>query len=88
MGTAAAMPIFYASVRLGLVFHRARFPEQQGDTPDGGQTHQGIDDPADGAVGSAKGKGHKVKAKYTDAAPVEAADDGQDKGDFIHNHAQ
>ena len=61
-------------------------PEEQGNAPDGGHTHQSIDDPAQGAGGAAEEKGHQIKAENTDAAPVESADDGKRQSDLVQKH--
>ncbi len=61
--------------------------EEQGNAPDSAQTDQSVNDPADGAVGTAEGKGHQIEAEHTDGAPVQAAYDGQDQCNFIDKHA-
>ena len=62
------------------------FPEDQGNAPQGGQAHQGVDHPAGHAGLPAEEGGHDVEAEQADAAPVEPADDGQDQGQFIKEH--
>ena len=75
-----------AASQLRLLLDGGMLGEEQGDAPDRGQTHQSIDDAAEGAGLSAKGEGHEVKSENADAAPVEAADDSQDEGDLVDNH--
>ena len=64
-----------------------RVAEQKRDTPYGGQTNQGIDDPADGAVGAAADEGDQVETKDADGTPVQTANDGQDQSNFVDKHA-
>lgn len=62
-------------------------PEQQGNAPQGAQTHQSIDDAAEEAAASAEKPCHKVELKQADEPPVDAADDVQSQCGFIqHNH--
>ena len=62
--------------------------EEQGNAPDRGQAHQGIDHAADGAAGAAEQEGDQVKAEDADAAPIQAADNGQNQSNLIHDHGK
>ena len=63
-------------------------PEQEGDAPQGGKPHQGKDDPAEGGALAAEEETDQVEPKNADAAPVDAADDGQRQGKFVNEHSQ
>ena len=60
--------------------------EQQRDTPQARQTHQGIDDPGEDGQLPAAEEGHRVKAEQADAALVQGADDDQNQGKFVQKH--
>lgn len=60
-------------------------PEQQGDAPCAGQTHQSIDDPAQERILPAEDPSNQIKLKQADESPVQTADDGKKQCDRIHN---
>ena len=72
----------------GPLVHGVGIPKQQGNAPDRGQAHQGIDHAADGAAGATEQEGDQVKAEDADAAPIQAADNGQNQSDLIHDHGK
>ena len=66
-----------------LVAFLVRRAEQQGQAPQGGQSHHHIDGPGDPGAGSAADEGHKVEIEQADGAPVEAADNGQRQCELV-----
>ena len=70
--------IFPVSVVLRLMFL-----EQQGDAPQCGDAHDGIDHAADQAGLTAADERYQVKLKKTDGAPVKSTDDDEHQGYFI-----
>ena len=53
--------------------------EQQGNAPQAGKTHKGVDDPAEDGILTAKQPCYKVELKNAHKAPVKGTDNGQDQ---------
>src|SRR5699024_3772915 len=60
--------------------------EKEGNCPDTGQGHQGIDNAAEQSRLAPKQSCHQVELKDPDAAPVQCADDDQCQNKFIKHH--
>lgn len=58
--------------------------EQQRNAPQARKAHNGINDPAEDRTLPAKQPGNKIKLENAHKAPVQAADNGQDQRDGIH----
>ena len=59
-------------------------PEQKRCAPDTGDGNQCVDDPAEQGRLAAEEPGHQVELEQRHQAPVQAADDGEDQCDHIH----
>lgn len=62
-----------------IVAAAAASAQQKRDAPQAGQTNDGIDDPAQQSVLTAKQPGYQIELKNTYQTPVCAADDRQDQ---------
>ena len=60
--------------------------EEQGNAPYARKTHQSKNNAGDHRVGSAADPGDKVEPENAYAAPVEGADNYENKGYFVHDH--
>ena len=60
--------------------------EEQRDAPQTGETDQGEDNAADGGGLTAKEPADEIEAENTDRAPVERADNAQDKSNSVHHY--
>ena len=68
------------------VLVRLRRTEQERDAPDSGEGDERVDYTRYHRALTAAYPRDDVEAEQTDASPVERADNGEHKGDLIHNH--
>ena len=59
--------------------------KDHGDAPQTGNTHQCVDNAADGAHLAAEEKCHAVEAEEAYAAPVQRTDHNEDQCDLVNN---
>ena len=67
-----------------LLLRNCVLPEQKRCAPDTGDGNQCVDDPAEQGRLAAEEPGHQVELEQRHQAPVQAADDGEDQCDHIH----
>lgn len=58
--------------------------KQKGNAPQTGQSHKGIDDPAEKRTLTTKEPGHQIELENAHKAPVQGADDGQNQCQRVH----
>ncbi len=74
---------FFAG-RSGLLFgHPVPIPEDQGNAPQGGDTHQGENDPGNNGILTSADPGYQVKTENAHQPPVDAANDDQGQRDPV-----
>lgn len=62
------------------------FAKQERDTPQSGETNNGIDDPTEKGTLSAEQPGNQVKLKNSNKPPVQASDNGKNQRQCIHKN--
>lgn len=65
---------------------RTKVLKEQIDAPKACQCHHHKDDPAHNRIHSAEKPTHQIKLEKANKPPIQAADNGQDQSDFIHNN--
>ena len=76
---------FFCGMALFVLDELLTVAEEQGDAPDTRQRDNGIDHAADGSALAAESPCHNVELKQSDAAPVDSADNHEDKRQSVQH---